>query len=104
MGAISEQLIRMELVGSAEGIARLSEDEATSAFTAAIAALMEQMKPGATRRRGRWTEMSIPTLYQHVLDMRKERKRRREQEAEAINPQSDDSNSERPAQMRRLGL
>jgi hypothetical protein len=99
MGAISEQLVSMELVGSAEGIGRLSDDEATSAFTRAIAALMEQLKPGATHKRGRWTEMSIPTLYQHVLNMRKERKRRRE---EAVDPHSDDSELERPAQVRRV--
>ena len=97
MGAIGQQLVSMELVDSTEGIGRLSEEEATSAFTAAIAALMEQLKPGATRRRGRWTEMSIPTLYQHVLNMQKERKRRRE-EAEAAAP----DDLERPAQVRRL--
>jgi hypothetical protein len=103
MGAISEQMISMQLVESREGIGRLSEEEATSIFTRAITALMEQLKPGATHRRGRWTEMSIPTLYGHVLK-EKDRKRRREQEDQAVDSQPADSESESPAQVRRLGL
>ena len=98
MAAISEQLLEMRLVESKESIGRLCEEDATSVFTRAWAALMEQLKPGSTQRRGRWTELSISTLYEHVLRNKQERKRRREQEAEAVD------DSERPAQAMRLGL
>ena len=79
MNAVTEQMVSMELVESAVAIGRLTEEEATPAFTQAVVALMEEMKPGATQRRGRWTEMSIPTLYDHLQTLKKQRKRRREE-------------------------
>ena len=101
MHAITEQLVSVGVVESAEGIGRLSEDEATTAFTRAFAALMEQLKVGATRRRGRWMESSIATLYDRVLAWRTAQKRSREQ---AMADDAGGSESERPAQQRRLGL
>ena len=91
----------MGLVDSAEGIGRWSEDEATAAFTRAIVALVEQLRPGSTQKRGRWTEMSIPTLYGYVKAMQNERKRRRGEGDEAGGSGAEDS--ERPAQAPRLG-
>ena len=79
MNAVTEQMVSMELVESAVAIGRLTEEEATPAFTQAVVALMEEMKPGATQRRGRWTEMLIPTLYDHLQTLKKQRKRRREE-------------------------
>jgi hypothetical protein len=102
MKAITEQLVGLALVESEAGIGRLTEDDATTAITRAITALMERLKPGATRRPGRWTEMSIPTLYQHVLSMRSEEKRVREQRVEAEEEKSEEA--ERPRQRVRLDL
>jgi hypothetical protein len=103
MEAITAQLISMGLVESELGIGRLSVDDATMSFTGAVAALVERLKPGATRRRGRWNEMRIPTLYQHVLNMQETEKaeaaKRSREQAEVV-----DVEGERPAQQRRLGL
>ena len=93
MRAITAQMVRLALVDSPEAVGRLSEEDATAAFMQAIAALMEHLRPGATHRRGRWTEMAIPTLYQHVLTAGKRPRQAAEQpvqggeaEAEAERP------------------
>jgi hypothetical protein len=104
MRAITEQLVSMALVDSAMGIGRLSEDDATAAFTRAFAALTGEFKAGAraTRMKGRWMERSIATLYDHVLTWQDGRKRSREQADEAGGSES--SESGRPAQQRRSRL
>ena len=79
MNAVTEQMVSMGAVESAVAIARLTEEAATLAFTQAMPRLMEEMKPGSTQRRGRWTEMSITTLYDHLQTSKKQRKRRREE-------------------------
>jgi hypothetical protein len=91
MRALTEQMVSMGLVDSADGVGRLSEDDATAAFTRAIVALMEQLKPGATQRRGRWTEMRLPTLYQHVLGMRKRKREEAEWQAETGAAEADEA-------------
>ena len=65
---------------SLEGVAKLSETDSSAAFDRPIVAFMEQVREGSTRARGRWMEMSIPTLYDHVNSMKKKRKRQEEQQ------------------------
>ena len=108
MTAISEQMISVGSVAREEDIGQLTEELATSAFTTAMTELMEALKPDSTRRRGRWTETRIATLYTHVSRLKSERKRRREQEIEAVNTQpvpveeDEDEELERPAQRVRV--
>jgi hypothetical protein len=105
MDAITAQLISMGVVESELGIGRLSQDEATTAFTQAIVAVMEQMKPRSTQKRGRWNELRLPTLYGHVKTQ--EEKERQKDEAEKRRreqAEASDSEDERPAQRRRLEL
>ena len=108
MTAISEQMISVGSVACEEDIGQLTEELATSAFTTAMTELMEALKPDSTRRRGRWTETRIATLYTHVSRLKSERKRRREQEIEAVNTQpvpveeDEDEELERPAQRVRV--
>jgi hypothetical protein len=80
MKAIAQVMVEMKLVESLEGVAKLSETDSSAAFDRAIVALMEQVREGSTRARGRWMEMSIPTLYDHINSMKKKRKRQEEQQ------------------------
>jgi hypothetical protein len=67
MMALTAQMVGMGLIATAAGVGRLSEDQATAAFSQAIVPLMEKLKPGATQQpRGRWVELSMSTLYKHV--------------------------------------
>jgi hypothetical protein len=79
MGAIAATMVEMKLVETAEGVARMSATESAAAFDGAIVQLMEKVKAGSTRGRGRWMEMSIGTLYNYLKAVRVERKRKRDE-------------------------
>jgi hypothetical protein len=81
MKAIAQVMVEMKLVESLENITKLSEIDSSDAFDRAIVELMEQVREGSTRARGRWMEMSVPTLYDHIRSKRK-RKRQEEEEEE----------------------
>jgi hypothetical protein len=96
MKAISEQLTGLGAVRVVEDIGKLTEEEATSAFTSAIGPLFALLYPNSTRKRARLTEKSMATLYRHVNRAKKAKKRRRVQEMEAVSSQL--VHSERPAE------
>jgi hypothetical protein len=77
MKAISQVMFDMKLVAAVEDVLTLAAADSSAFFDRAIVQLMEQVRSGSTQERGRWMEMSVPTLYAHV---QKARKRRREEE------------------------
>jgi hypothetical protein len=77
--AIVAVMVEMKLVEACEDVVRLSREQSSTLFDQAIVQLMEKVKTGSVRERGRWMEMSVPTLYAHIL---RARKRRREEEEE----------------------
>ena len=79
MKAIAQVMVEMKLVESLEDVVKMSEIDSSDAFDRAIVVLMEQVKEGCTRARGRWMEMSVATLYDHI---RSKRKRKRGEEGE----------------------
>jgi hypothetical protein len=84
MGAIAATMVERKVAETAEGVARLSATESAAAFDGAIVQLMEKVKAGSTQGRGRWMEMSIGTLYNKLKDVRLERKRKRDEEQQAM--------------------
>lgn len=82
MTAIAGVMVEMKLVEACEDVMRLDREQSSTLFDQAIVQLMERVKAGSTRERGRWMEMSVPTLYAHIL---KVRKRKREEEAKEDN-------------------
>jgi hypothetical protein len=78
MQAISQVMVEKGLVQSLQDVQTLSAADSSAFFDQAIVQLMEQLKAGSTKERGRWMEITVPTLYAHVLRVRK-RKRRREE-------------------------
>jgi hypothetical protein len=74
-------MVDMKLVQSVDEVEQLTAIDSAAAFDRAIVQLIEKVKAGATRGRGRWMEMSIPTLYDYLGSVRK-RKRKRQQEEE----------------------
>lgn len=72
----------MKLAQSLEEVEKLSADDSSAAFDCAIVRLMKKVKAGSTRRQGRWMEMSILTLYDHVRSVRGRKQRRQEEEAQ----------------------
>jgi hypothetical protein len=82
MKAIAAEMVEMKLVQSLEEVEKLSGVDSSAAFDRAILQLMEKVKAGSTRGRGRWMEMSIPTLYDHVGKVRRKRKRQDAQQEE----------------------
>ena len=79
MTAVAEMMVEMKAVEAAADVTRLSAEEWSSKFDAAIVQLMEKVKEGSTRTRSRWMEMSIGTLYNHLKPARLQRKRKREE-------------------------
>jgi hypothetical protein len=75
MKAIAQVMVDMKLVGAMEDVQTLAATDSSAFFDRAVVQLMEQVRSGSTQGRGRWMEMSVPTLYAHV---HKARKRRRE--------------------------
>ena len=81
MKAVSQVMVEMKLVEAVEDVLKLSPADSSTHFDRAIVQLMEQLRAGSTRERGRWLELSMPTLYALI---RKARKRRREEEQEEL--------------------
>jgi NACalpha-BTF3-like transcription factor len=69
MKAVAQVMVEMKVVESVKDVITLSATDSSNAFDGAIVRLMEQVREGSTRGRGRWMEMSIPTLYDHINAM-----------------------------------
>ena len=69
------------LVQSLKEVEKLSAVDSSAAFDSAFPKLIEKVKPGSTGQQGRWMEMKVPTLYDHVNG--RKRKRQNEQQGEA---------------------
>ena len=80
MGAIAATMVEMKVVETVEAVTRMSATESAAAFDTAIVQLMEKVRTGATRGRGRWMEMSIGTLYNHLKAVRVQWKRKRKRD------------------------
>ena len=80
MTAVAEVMVEMKVVEAVGEVRRLSAEESSAAFDTAIVQLMERVREGSTRTRGRWMEMSIGTLYNHLKGVRGQRKRKRDEQ------------------------
>ena len=80
MKTIAAEMVEMKLVQSLEEVEKLSAIDSSTAFDQAIVQLMEKVKAGSTRGRGRWMEMSIQTLYDHVGKLRAKKRKRQEKD------------------------
>jgi hypothetical protein len=87
MKAIAAEMVEMQLVHSLEEVEKLSAVDSSAAFDRTIVQLMEKVKAGSTRGRGRWMEMSIPTLYDHVRKVRERKRKRQEAGDEEVREQ-----------------
>jgi hypothetical protein len=74
MEEITRTMVDLKVVTREDDVGQLSEEAASAAFTQSIAALMERVRPGATRKRGRWTQMAPGTLYKYVNETNKRRR------------------------------
>ena len=82
MKAIAQVMVDMKLVESIEEVTKLSAVESSAAFDRAIVELMERVRKDSTRGRGRWMEMSISTLYDHICNLRQRNAKRKRDEQE----------------------
>ena len=69
MRAVAQAMVELKVVDSVKDVVTLSAADSTAAFDRAIVKVMEQVKEGSTRGSGRWMEMSIATLYDHINAM-----------------------------------
>ena len=87
VAAVAGEMVEMKVVEAAVDVTKLSAEASSTAFDAAIVRLMEKVRQGSTRGRGRWMEMTPATLYNHLKGLRQQqkerRKRRREDESAA---------------------
>jgi hypothetical protein len=72
MQAISQVMVDMKMLPTLQAVEKLTEAESSAFFDQAIVQLMEQLKPGTSRKRVRWTEMAVTTLYGRVKKQRRE--------------------------------
>jgi hypothetical protein len=82
--AIVEEMVDRELVHSVEEVEKLTTIDSAAAFDRAIVQLIERVKAGATRGRGRWMEMSIPTMDDYLGSVRNRKRKREEEEKEEV--------------------
>jgi len=80
MSEIARVMVEEDMAMTVDEVRRWQQDVSTAAFDGAIVKLIEKMKEGATKAKGRWMEMQIPTLYSYTQRLRKERKRQRDEE------------------------
>ena len=111
VAAVAKVIVEMKLAESAAEVVRMTAEQSTAAFDAAILRLMERVRVGSTQRRCRWMDMSVATLYNHLST---EKKRRREElqvevggeegrvEAAAAVSEGEREGEERAAQRRRV--
>lgn len=85
MAAVADTMVEMKAVETATDVTKLSAEDSAVKFDSAILHLMEKVQEGVTQTTGRWTEMSIGTLYNRLKPARQERKRRRKEEQQASN-------------------
>ena len=91
MSRIAEEMVAMEMAHDAVDVTRWTAEESSVAFDGAIVQLMEKVKAGSTRKRGRWMEMSVATLYKHLKGERDSKKRRREDARQSAAASSEES-------------
>ena len=63
MKAIAGAMVELGLVSTTEAVLRLSSADSLSYFDRAIVHWMEQLRVNSTLLNGRWTELSVSTLY-----------------------------------------
>ena len=80
MGSVAEMMVEMKLAEDVGDVRKLTAEQSSAAFDTAIVQLMERVKEGSTRTQGKWMEMSIGTLYNHLKAIRGQRKRKRDEE------------------------
>ena len=80
MKTIAEEMVEMKVVQSVEEVEKLTAIDSSATFDRAIVQLLEKVKVGSTRGRGRWMEMSISTLYDHLASVRERKRKRQEPE------------------------
>ena len=81
VAAVAKEIVEMKLAESTADVRRMTAEQSSAAFDAAILRLMERVRVGSTQRRDRWMQMSVATLYNHLCT---ERKRRREEAQGAV--------------------
>lgn len=94
MKAIAQVMVDLKLVKSIEEVTKLSPEESSAAFDRAIVELMERVKKDSTRGRGRWMEMSISTLYDHICNLRQHNAKRKRDEQEEENEEKENKEKE----------
>ena len=77
MQEIAHVMVELDMAHTTAEVRTWQPEESAVAFDEAIVRLIEKLKAGATRTKGRWMEMQIPTLYNHTAPLRRERKRKR---------------------------
>jgi len=93
MKAVGQMMVETGTLQSLDAVLRMSAEESSAAFDAAIVQLMEKLKQGSTQGKGRWMEMSVSTLYdllckakavsgrKRKLDEQQQRRQQQEQAA-----------------------
>ncbi len=64
MTAIAEVMVEMKLVTTSDDVLKLNLADSSGHFDQAIVFWMEHLRARSTQQRGRWMELSIPTLYE----------------------------------------
>ena len=83
MTALAQTMVDMEMAHTVDDVTRWSAAESSVAFDSAIVQLVEKLKVGATKKRGRWMEMAVTTLYKYTSKEQQAAKRRRLQGQQA---------------------
>lgn len=76
MRALAQVMVEMKIVDSVDAVDKLTQVASCDAFDRAIVTLMERTRAGSSQEIGRWSEMSIITMYDHVHKLYGKRKRR----------------------------
>ena len=81
---IVELIVQAGEVRSAADVKGMSAEQSSAAFDRAIVQLMEKVREGSTRQRGRWMEMSVPTLYNRIKPLRDLRRTAKKAATQAV--------------------
>ena len=81
---IVELIVRAGEVRSAADVKGMSAEQSSAEFDRAIGQLMEKVREGSTRQRGRWMEMSVPTLYNRIKPLRDVRRSEKKAATQAV--------------------
>jgi hypothetical protein len=81
---IVELIVQAGEVRSAADVKGMLAEQSSAAFDRAIVQLMEKVREGSTRQRGRWMEMSVPTLYNRIKPLRDVRRTAKKAATQAV--------------------